>query len=161
MNTSNLQNEISVSIKLLTLKDTAKLYQLIDESREQLTNLVWSQSATLESTISFLENKLASNDKVHGVFHNTNLVGVLELRKKEQDIFELGYWVGTQYRGKGFMKNAVKELVAQEVKSTAIIAHIRECNHASFKVLTNAGLNYDHTEMWQGEPWLHLKREKE
>ena len=160
MNTSNFLEEISLTIKLLSLSDSAQLYQLIEESRLELSNLVWSQSATLDSTINFLKNKLASSDKVHGVFHHENLVGVLELRNKENN-FELGYWVGTQYRGKGIMKAAVKQLVDKEIKKSTIVAHIRQCNQASLKVLMNAGLTYDHTEIWQDEPWTHLKREKE
>lgn len=160
MNTSNVSTKTFLTIKLLVITDAAQLYQLIDQSRMQLTNLVWSQSATLESTITFLENKLASSDKVHGIFQNKKLVGVLELRKKE-DMFELGYWVGTKYRGRGIMKTAVKQLVDHQVKYHAIIAHIRQSNEASLKVLTNAGLKYDHTEMWQGEPWIHLKIDKD
>jgi RimJ/RimL family protein N-acetyltransferase len=76
-------------------------------------------------------------------------------------MFELGYWVGTKYRGKGFMKIAVKQLVDSETKFHTIAAHIRETNEASHKILQNAGLTFDHVELWQGEQWLHLKREKE
>lgn len=160
MNNGNFQETNTVSIRLLTLEDASNLYSLIDNSRAQLTNLVWSQNASLESTINFIENKLSSNDKVHGVFCENSLVGVLELRKKE-DSFELGYWVGSQYRGKGVMKAAVKQLVDQQVTTANVVAHIRESNKASLKVLTNAGLTYDHTEIWQNEPWIHLKRKKQ
>lgn len=76
-------------------------------------------------------------------------------------VCELGYWVGSQYRGQGLMKIAVKQLVDSEVKNNSIVAHIRETNKASDSILHYAGLKYDHTEVWQGENWLHLKIEKQ
>lgn len=83
----------------------------------------------------------------------------MELRKKE-NMFELGYWVGTKYRGQGLMKIAVKSLVDTVVKSNTIIAHIRENNKASYKIIEYAGLKYDHTEWWQEEQWLHFKKDR-
>jgi RimJ/RimL family protein N-acetyltransferase len=160
MNDLNLNRSDSlVSISLLKLADASIVYALIDESRNELKNLVWSQTATLESTTNFIEYKIRSLDSIYGVFYDDNLIGVLELRKKE-DMFELGYWVGSKYRGKGFMKIAVKQLVDSETKFHTITAHIRETNEASHKILQNAGLTFDHVETWQGEQWVHLKREK-
>jgi RimJ/RimL family protein N-acetyltransferase len=149
-----------IAIKLLNIDDAIQLYALIDESRSGLTNLTWSKNSTLETTLDFLKYKIEIKDKVYGVFYENKLAAVLELRKKD-DMLELGYWVGTQYRGKGIMKVAVKNLVDNEVKSNTITAHIREGNKASYQILQYAGLTYDHTEVWQGENWLHLKRIKE
>lgn len=108
----------------------------------------------------FIKDKIEIEDKIFGIFHYGNLAGVLELRKKET-FSELGYWLGTKYRGKGLMKEAVKILVDKEIKNTDIIAHIREINNSSHKVLKYAGLEYDHTEVWNNENWIHLKRSKE
>jgi ribosomal-protein-serine acetyltransferase len=160
MNLSINNKEQSLSIRLLQLEDSIAVYRLIDQSRSELKNLLWSINATLDSTTEFIKFKNNSLDRIYGVFYDTNLVGVLELRKKE-DMFELGYWVGSKYRGKGLMKNAVKALVDNQIKSASITAHIREHNHASHKILQYAGLKFDHIELWQGENWLHLKREKE
>lgn len=163
----NLSNDLPltsqnnfITIQLLTVEYAKAVYKLIDESRPQLKNLIWSQNATLESTIIFIQNKQQSQDNIFGVFHNDNLIGVLELRKKES-FSELGYWLGTQYRGQGLMKFAVKNLVDKQIKLNTIIAHIRETNKASYQILKYAGLTYDHSELWQGEEWLHLKRDKE
>lgn len=147
-----------IEIKALNLKHTNMLYDLIDSSREQLKNLTWSQTATLDSTKQFIVNKNKSEDQVHGVFYDNILVGVLELRKKENNIFELGYWLGTQYRGQHIMPCAVKTLVESKVEDTTIVAHIKETNLASYKVLNHAGLVYSHKEVWEGENWIHLKR---
>jgi len=148
-----------VSICLLKVEDAHSVYRLIDESRSQLKNLVWSQTATLESTTNFIDYKIKSPDNIYGIYSDDNLVGVLELRKK-QDMLELGYWVGSKYRGQGFMKIAVKQLVDIESKNYTITAHIREKNQASYKILQYAGLIFDHVELWEGEQWVHLKREK-
>lgn len=143
--------QTTIKIRMLTENDGDILYRLIESSRHQLKNLVWSKDATLESTIQFLKQKLSSLDLVHGVFLNNNLVGVLELRNKF-DKLELGYWVGAAYRGQGLMKIAVKQLVDKEVQYNTIIAHIREANQASLHILQYAGLSYDHTEVWENEP---------
>lgn len=157
---TNINNNfLELLVRPLRGDDAMVVYNLIDESRKELKNLVWSQSATLESTTSFIDAKLNSLDKIFGVFYEENLVGVLELRKKE-DMLELGYWVGTKYRGKGFMKIAVKKLVDNEIKTHTVTAHIRETNQASHKILQYAGLEFDHVEIWQGEQWVHLKRSK-
>lgn len=149
-----------VRIQLLNEEDSSKVYSLIEESRSELRNLIWSKEATLESTLKFIKDKIEIDDKIFGIFHYGNLAGVLELRKKET-FSELGYWLGTKYRGKGLMKEAVKMLVDKEIKKTDIIAHIREINNSSHKVLKYAGLEYDHTEVWNNENWIHLKRSKE
>ena len=149
-----------VRIQLLNEEDSSKVYSLIEESRSELRNLIWSKEATLESTLKFIKDKIEIEDKIFGIFHYGNLAGVLELRKKET-FLELGYWLGTKYRGKGLLKEAVKKLVDDNIQSNAIIAHIRVKNKASFKVLEYAGLKYDHTEIWENEEWIHLKRECE
>lgn len=150
----------TIHIKKLNIQHATVLYDLIDNSREQLKNLVWSQTATLQSTKQFIENKNKSQDQVHGVFYENVLVGVLELRQKENNVFELGYWLGTEYRGQHIMPCAVKTLVESKINSATIIAHIRENNIASYKVLSHAGLIYSHTEVWEGENWIHLKRQQ-
>lgn len=147
-----------VNIKQFQAKDAEILYSLINNSRADLKNLVWSQTATLQSTKQFITIKNNSEDKVHGIFYDNKLVGVLELRKKENNIFELGYWLGSQYRGQHLMQCAVKLLVEEQVKKYNIVAHIRENNIASYKVLEHAGLVYSHKEIWEGENWIHLKR---
>lgn len=149
-----------INIRLLNISDGQSLYNLIEYSRPELKNLCWSKNATLDSTIEFIKMKEQSLDNAYGIFKNNTLIGVLELRKKET-MSELGYWLGTQFRGKGLMKLAVKCLVDNEIKKGIIIAHIRKTNKASFKVLKYAGLKYSHTEIWNNEDWLHLKRNKE
>ena len=153
------QNNL-ITIQLLTVEYAKAVYKLIDESRPQLKNLIWSQNATLESTIVFIQNKQQSQDNIFGVFNNDNLIGVLELRKKE-NFTELGYWLGTKYSGQGLMKFAVKNLVDKQCKLNTIIAHIRANNKASYQILKYAGLTYEHSELWQGEEWLHFKKNKE
>lgn len=77
---NNLTN--IVTIKPLTIHDTEVVYHLIDQSRADLKNLIWSQSATLESTKKFIEYKNNTKDKVFGVFQDNSLVGILELREE-------------------------------------------------------------------------------
>lgn len=159
MHTQRLNNDL-ISIEPLTIEHSETLYHLIDESRSELKNLIWSQNATLNSTKKFIADKNQSQDNIFGVFYEDILIGVLELRKKEK-FSELGYWLGTKYRGYGLMKTAVKNLVDEKIINGSIIAHIRANNKASYNILKYAGLHYDHSELWENEQWLHLKRNKE
>lgn len=147
-----------LKLKLLTTEDAPIVYSLIDQSRAHLGNLVWAHTATLDSTAAFLAEKSTSSDTVRGIFEEGALVGVIELRAKEQEM-ELGYWLGSEYRGRGIMRSAVKMLVDEVVETTTVIGHIRATNVASNHTLTFAGLTPSHCEMWQGEEWLHFKRE--
>jgi RimJ/RimL family protein N-acetyltransferase len=146
-----------LELKVLSDLDAPVVYNLINNSRGHLGNLVWAPTATLESTTEFLRTKSLSEDTVRGVFEDGVLVGVVELRAKD-DAMELGYWLGYSYRGRGIMREAVKMLV-DALPETTIIGHIRAKNIASNHTLTFAGLTQSHCEMWQGEQWLHFKRE--
>ena len=58
------------------------------------------------------------------------------------------------------MKIAVLKLVEENTHKSSIIAHIKKTNEASKHVLEFAGLQYDHTEIWMNEEWLHFKKEQ-
>ena len=151
--------ENSIELKKLSLNDAYILYSLIDDSRQYLQNLVWSKSATLESTQKFLKEKINSEDEVFGIFFNNILTGILEVRKKE-NLLELGYWLGNKYRCLGIMKFSVKKLVDQKIKDNGIIAHIRKNNFSSHKILLFAGFEYDYSEIIENEEWIYLKINK-
>jgi RimJ/RimL family protein N-acetyltransferase len=101
-----------------------------------------------------LKKKLLSNDTVYGIFEGGEFVGMIELRDKNPS-WELGYWLGTKYRGRGIMKEAVKLLV-KSVKDRPVTAHIRFSNIASYKTLIYAGLHDDYTETINSELWKYL-----
>lgn len=145
-----------ITLRSLTEVDAPMVYSLIDISRSNLKNLVWSGSATLESTAQFIREKSQSTHKIFGIFHQDNFTGVLELRDLG-DVWELGYWLGTPYRRQGIMKMAAKMLVSQVVAKKPVTAHIRVTNIASYKTLCYAGLVRSYTKMWEGEEWLHMK----
>lgn len=133
-----------------------ELYGLIDESREGLKNLVWSQTATPDSTLAFTQEK--HTGKRYGIYQGHGLksvlVGVLELRDKHVS-WELGYWLGTKYQGKGIMKKVVKKIVDETV-DRPVIAHIRIGNEKSKSVLEYAGLR----EYQRDAEWIYLIRVK-
>lgn len=143
-----------ISLTKLSSFHSNDLYALIDRSRESLRNLVWAAEATLNSTYDFLATKASSDDVVYGIYRDRELVGVLELRDKDAN-FELGYWLGSSYRGNGIMVQAVKPLVQKVSPYKPVVAHIRAGNRASMSVLTRSGLIEHHREMWRDEEWIH------
>lgn len=60
----------------------------------------------------------------------------------------IGYWIGAEYRNKGFMTAAVKEVIRigfEEFKLKRIFATHKVGNVASAKVMVNAGMEFEGT----------------
>jgi RimJ/RimL family protein N-acetyltransferase len=148
-----------VLVRRLTFADAPDLYRLIDESREGLRNLLWVASATQTSTEAFIAQKAITDDIVYCLSSQGAIAGILELRNKGATQ-ELGYWLGTAYRGKGIMRFAVHQLVAIASLWTPVTAHIRTTNDASRSVLTSAGLVETHQEIWEQESWSHFSTQQ-
>ncbi len=134
-------------LRLLQLKDVAELYALIVVSRPDLKNLIWSQSATFETTATYVGQ--VSSMRRFGIFLDDNsLAGCISLEPDTdpvsgENFLWLGYWMGTPYRGKGHMKAAVNRLLNDSVHKyfpqRVIRARIRDVNKASQAVVQRAG----------------------
>lgn len=146
-----------------------ELYGLVDISRQDLTNLIWSASATLESTHKFLQEKSGheSKDAVFGIFlydgeddyyhldpPSTRLAGCVELRDMGDHV-QLGYWLGTPYRGQGIMQEAVKKLLEnQRFMDRPITVRIRSGNVKSLAIVKGAGfVETSNDEEWTSLAW--------
>ena len=72
-------------------------------------------------------------------------IGFVELDKKNKR-GKLGYWLGKRHRGKGFMSEAVKLILAlgfAKLKLHRISANVFEANIVSSTVLKKAGLKLE------------------
>lgn len=81
---------------------------------------------------------------------NETMIGTITLHFNSQKphMGMIGYWMGSEYRNKGFMTAAVKEVIRigfEEYKLKRIYATHKVGNVASAKVMVNAGMEYEGT----------------
>ncbi len=77
------------------------------------------------------------------------LVGAIGLHKKDGPEFELGYWIGKPYWGRGIASEAAKAVMqwaSQKQGITEIVACYFEDNPASGRVLGKIGFSHTGTE---------------
>jgi RimJ/RimL family protein N-acetyltransferase len=131
--------------------DAAELYKRIEASRPDLSNLVWAADATLRSTQKFIEQKNDGPDEVNVIISDGAIIGCIELRLMD-GFRQLGYWLGTTYRGKGYMTQAVKQFMLFERRETRVMIHPQ--NAKSLAIVRAAGFIETHEDA----DWKYLTR---
>jgi RimJ/RimL family protein N-acetyltransferase len=130
------------------LSDAADLAGLIDRNVAEMTAGVPfpASKATIET---FLDRVRAEGPKRHRLFVITSRrdepLGVLGFHYKAGAIFELGYWLGASFRGRGVATEAVTAAMgwARDIWGARVAAsgHFID-NPASGRVLEKAGFLY-------------------
>ena len=82
-----------------------------------------------------------------GIEHDSGLIGVigLERQRREAVAFEIGYWIGEPWWGRGLATEAVRRVVAfafEELGLEQLVAGHFEDNPASGRVLEKSGFRY-------------------
>lgn len=106
-------------LSLLEIKDTEKLYKLIDRSRDHLGKWLRFPSITLKEDDSknFIERTRIryANDEGYwlGIWQANELVGSIGFLYVDQENkkTEIGYWLGKDYEGKGIITKSIKVLI--------------------------------------------------
>lgn len=137
-------------LKILELKDTEELFELIDKSREHLKNwLPWVDfTKTVADSTDFIKGTLqkyaSSNGFSVGIWHEGKLAGTIgyqEMSKLHKSV-SIGYWLGEGFQGKGLMTKACKELVHyafQELNLNRIEIRVASENHQSKAIAERLG----------------------
>ncbi|MFC4558442.1 GNAT family N-acetyltransferase [Virgibacillus kekensis] len=112
-----IDNEIA--LKPLDIKDAGFLFELTDSSRDVLRQwLPWVDGTkTIEDSKTFI--RLAEKSLIEkrglttGIFYENNLAGVIGFNNFDwsNEIGYIGYWLGTDFQGKGIMTRAVNGLI--------------------------------------------------
>ncbi len=81
---------------------------------------------------------------------NPELIGIIGINFNQIKPWaaEIGYWMGKDYRGRGYMTQALKMIIKigfTELKLVRICACHDAINPASGKVMLNAGMEYEGT----------------
>lgn len=106
-------------VKPLEIRDANELFQLMDRSRKSLSEwLVFpSYTHSVSDTITFIKKSLkrseANNGYWSGIWYEGTLVGSIGLLYIDHKTkrTEIGYWLGEEFVGKGFMLSACKQII--------------------------------------------------
>lgn len=140
---------MSVSIKPITLDDIRELYPLCNDR-----DVCWMSGGGLTYPMTFDEFKgkktiaLSNNEKdmqSYLISYCGKAAGSIGYFKRQQDKpFEVGYWIGKEFWGKGITSEALTQfldLVAKGNIVDLLVATALVDNQASHKILNNAGFN--------------------
>ena len=78
------------------------------------------------------------NDITYGVYKETELVGIIQLYERDNDVYEIGYRTKYLCMHKGYMSTGV-QLVVETNRDKKIYAKVEEMNIFSIKILENTG----------------------
>lgn len=131
--------------------DAPPLFSLIDESRDHLKQwLPWPDShRTVDDTRAFVRRCIADwtlrADLAMGIFDTDGrLLGSVALRPHDWRIpsFEIGYWIGVAYEGKGYVSEAVRlisRLAFETLGAKRVFIRCDPRNHRSAAVASRCG----------------------
>lgn len=114
--TYDIDNDIR--LKLPELMDAERIFTLTDRSRETLREwLGWvDHTKTIEDSKNFIRicrsGFLANNSITTFIVYNDKIVGTVGFNELDwlNEIGHIGYWLDSDYEGKGIMTRAVKGL---------------------------------------------------
>ena len=106
-------------LKLLDLNDVEALFELTDRSREMLREwlLFVDHVKTVQDTERFIRGAMqqyAENNGLQaGIYYEGKLAGVIGYHQinKEHNWTSIGYWLGSDYVGKGLVTNSMKAFI--------------------------------------------------
>lgn len=136
-----------------TKKDTKLLYQLIKEDNKNISRWTTVPYPYKKNDMDEFYKKVQTDKKnIFLVIKNKKtkeLMGVINpIKKEKNNSTRIGYWLGKQFRNKGYMTEALKKILdycfrKMNVVRIEILAH--ENNKASQKVIRKGGLKYEGT----------------
>lgn len=164
---------MSIAIREFELSDVNRLSELANNINvARFLTGRFPHPYTSEHAKTFIETFLKDKpNKVFAITLNGELIGGTGIHLQE-DIFinnaEIGYWIGEDYWGKGYMPKAV-ELITQYAfytfPITRVYARVFGNNPKSMKVLEKAGFKleakFDQTLLKNGEildEYIYAKR---
>lgn len=108
-----------IELKLPNVYDAEKFFELIDNSREHLSQwLPWVNSTknvdTIKSFIDGVQQQYVSNNGFKAIIiykgNFAGLIGYYDVDWNRKSIC-IGYWLGENYQGKGIMSKALKVFI--------------------------------------------------
>jgi ribosomal-protein-serine acetyltransferase len=107
-----------LALKLVSIQEADETFQLVDKNRAYLREwLPWVDSSktaedTKASFLSFLKNYGEQKSLTTLIMYQGKIVGIASFNKIDwsNKIAYIGYWLGSEYQGKGIMTDVAKAL---------------------------------------------------
>lgn len=132
-------------LKELRAHHASKVFQTVDLNRNSLRQwLPWlDQNQKVEDTLNFIHNTSRSNSEgsslILGIFADSEFCGMVSYNaiSRVNHIGFIGYWLSTDFRGRGIMRDSVAALVShgfQNLSLNRVEIHVATENHRSKRV---------------------------
>lgn len=157
-----LSSDGSLTLRQFTPEDTEAIFELIDNSRDHLSQHgddTARKYPTLDTVRESIEHPANPNRLRFGIRnHEDQLVGTINLTPNEEnpDIGEIGYYLGSSHTGKGYTivaVNALTDYAFTQLHYQTLFGKVAQANISSIKVLQRAG--YKEKEIKEGEVYLY------
>lgn len=138
-----------ITIRPIELTDVDELYAEIDRSRAALSVLTWTATVTRDEVLDYLKAKTSPNPKgnpssFYVVLLDDKIVGQISIDDSAPHLgHRLSYWIGANYRGRGYMKDAVQQVMKLHFDEKQFYALVTEDNAASLWLLWGLGFKED------------------
>ncbi len=152
----------TVGIKPLTLDDAEQYFKLIQFDPEHLRQF-GDVTADKYPDIQSVEHGIINQpDTTHrfGIWTEDKdnvMVGLVKLEELRQGCYEAGYWVGKEFVGNGYARQALTEIddyAFNSLEAKQVEAHVVVGNVASRKTLEAAGYEFAYE---QDGLWIFMK----
>lgn len=138
-----------VRLRRLVESDARKIAKLIQpvKIRKWLSDKI-PNPYTRQDAANWIQSIDETSSVVRGILYDEALSGVVSVDKEENNVGQLGYWLGVDYQRKGIMTRAAKLLLTNNSFEDLekIIAHTYvfgpDANVGSNKVLEKLGFEY-------------------
>lgn len=146
--TLELKVDEEITLRQLSAEDAGAVFDLIDRNREHLSQHdddTAGKYSDEEAVLESIRNPKNPERLRLGIWANEELTGSINLTRFEGSAsFEVGYYLGKEYQGKGYMTKAVKKIVEYaftEKKACQVFAKVHPKNAESMAVLERAGFS--------------------
>ena len=143
-------------LRRLTADDACDMYENWANDEKVTRFLRWTPHKSVEESLSVIKDVL-NGAECYAIREkgSNKAIGAIELKlnghtdmTERDDECELGYWLGKPFWGRGYMPEAVRELLRhgfEELGMTTIWCGYYDGNHKSKRVQEKVGFVYHHT----------------
>ncbi|MBI5803158.1 GNAT family N-acetyltransferase [Candidatus Pacearchaeota archaeon] len=124
--------------------DSKAVFELIDRNRTHLSQDGDITAAKYQTIEDFMNSIIKPKDKFRlrmGIWNEETLVGSINITPKGDKRAEVGYWLGKEYTGKGYMTTSLSALTDYALSDgfDEVFAEVITENESSIRVLVRAG----------------------
>jgi hypothetical protein len=124
--------------------DIGDMYRQVKNSRETLTELGWLIDADWDRFYQHYHSIILRKKlNIFAVRVDDDYAGSVEVSDRG-DHYQIGYWLGVNYRGQGIATEAVKSVLAQ-FNDKSVVADTLIANPDSYKLLERLGFELEKT----------------